>query len=109
VEGEDLLVRVRALPITSWRYAAEPGDVRHLGPFAEDFHQAFGLGSDDTSIGLLDIAGVSLAGVKALEERTQEIAARRERADALEKENVDLRVRLARLESDFALLRKRQL
>jgi trimeric autotransporter adhesin len=104
VEGEDLLARVRALPITSWRYSAEPGDVRHLGPFAEDFYQAFGLGKDDKSIGLLDIAGVSLAGVKALEKRTRET---QEKTSVLERENAELRARIARLEAALAQLEQR--
>ncbi len=37
---------------------------------AEDFYTAFGLGTGNTSIGVQDLAGVSLVGVKALEART---------------------------------------
>jgi uncharacterized small protein (DUF1192 family) len=42
---------------------------------AQDFRAAFGLGSDDATIGVLDAAGVSLAGVKALETRTTKLQA----------------------------------
>jgi len=57
---------------------------RHLGPMAEDFYSTFGLGTSDKSIGIQDLAGVSLAGVKALEERTADLAT----------ENTSLKARL---------------
>jgi len=86
VDGEDVLAKIRTLPVQSWSYKAE-GDVRHIGPMSQDFRAAFGLGSDDKTIGVLDAAGVSLAGVKALEARTlqlqAEIAALRSALDEL--------------------------
>jgi hypothetical protein len=94
VEGEALLAKVRALPVMTWSYTSEDATVRHLGPFAEDFRAAFGLGTDDRSIGVLDAAGVGIAGVQALEARTT----------ALRDENAALRARLERLEA--ALLRR---
>ena len=84
VDGEDVLARIRGIPVTTWSYDAEGGQVRHMGPFAEDFRAAFGLGTDDTSIGLLDIDGVNFAAVKALEERTAQLAERTARVEALE-------------------------
>jgi trimeric autotransporter adhesin len=95
VDGEELLRRVRATPVSSWNYVEEEGRPRHLGPMAEDFHQAFGLGDTPTGIGHLDIAGVTFAGVQALEVRTAEQA---EAIRALSAENAALRNRLARLE-----------
>jgi hypothetical protein len=94
VDGEDLLSRIRNVPVNSWSYIDEPGGVRHLGPFAEDFRAAFGLGGDDRSIGLLDIAGVNFAAVRALEARTTEL-----RAAAAE---------VARLNAEVAALREHQ-
>ncbi|HVG44459.1 MAG TPA: tail fiber domain-containing protein [Longimicrobium sp.] len=73
VDGEDVLARVRALPITTWSMIGGDRSVRHLGPVAEDFYHAFGLGLGETTIGLGDIDGVNLAGVKALEARTTEL------------------------------------
>lgn len=75
VDGEALLGRVRATPVSTWRYIGEDGGVRHLGPMAEDFRASFGLGINGTTIGHLDIAGVNFAGVQALEARTAEQAA----------------------------------
>ncbi len=66
IDANDLLQRVSELPITSWNYKTEPHK-RHVGPMAQDFHAAFGLnGDDETHISEVDIAGVSLAAIKAL-------------------------------------------
>jgi hypothetical protein len=94
VDGEDLLARVRQVPVNTWSYLAEGAQVRHLGPFAEDFRSAFGLGVDDVSIGLLDIAGVNFAGVRALEART---AAQAGQIRTLEADNAALKTENAAL------------
>lgn len=71
VDGEDVLGRIRQTPVTTWNYVGEDGQVKHMGPVAEDFHSAFGLGTNNTTIGHLDIDGVNFAGIKALDGRTQ--------------------------------------
>src|SRR4051812_8949072 len=73
VDGEDVLSRIRTLPITTWNMIGGERSVRHLGPVAEDFYHAFGLGLGETTIGLGDIDGVNLAAAKALEVRTAEL------------------------------------
>ncbi|HWN09896.1 MAG TPA: tail fiber domain-containing protein [Pyrinomonadaceae bacterium] len=73
VDGDDVLARLRKVPVSSWNYINEGNQVRHLGPMAEDFYQAFGLGIDNKSIGVQDLAGVSLVAVKALEERAAKL------------------------------------
>jgi hypothetical protein len=73
VDGEDVLLHIRDTPVTTWSYIGEGTQVRHLGPVAEDFRAAFGLGIGGTSIGLGDIDGVNFAGVKALEARTADL------------------------------------
>jgi hypothetical protein len=66
IDAKDLLERVSELPISSWQYKRDPHK-RHVGPMAQDFHAAFGLnGDDETHISEVDIAGVSLAAIKAL-------------------------------------------
>ncbi len=95
LEGEAVLARVRELPVALWSYKAEPG-VRHLGTFAEDLHRAFGLGTDSTSIGTIDMDGVNLAAVKALEQRTRDL---QQQLSAKDREIADLRQRLERLEA----------
>jgi hypothetical protein len=96
VSGEDVLARLRTVPMQTWSYKNEETSVRHLGPMAQDFHAAFGLGDDDKVISTLDADGVALAGVQALEART---TAQREEIAALRAENRDLAARVARLEA----------
>ncbi|HEU4562759.1 MAG TPA: tail fiber domain-containing protein [Longimicrobium sp.] len=70
VDGEDVLARIRTVPITTWSMIGGDRQVRHMGPVAEDFYRAFPLGLGETAIGLGDIDGVNLAAAKALEQRT---------------------------------------
>jgi hypothetical protein len=65
IDDARVLEKVAALPITAWSYRSE-GKVRHIGPMAQDFHAAFGLGPDDTHITSIDEDGVALAAIKAL-------------------------------------------
>jgi hypothetical protein len=87
VDGRSVLDRLAALPVMTWQYKDEQGHVRHMGPTAQDFRRAFGLGNSSKQIGLIDEAGVSLAAVKALDARTRrqerEIAALRKQVKAL--------------------------
>ena len=96
VAGEDVLARLRRLPISTWTYKTEPSGVRHMGPMAQDFKAAFGLGNDDKTIGTVDADGVALAAVQALEARTTR---QQTEIDALKAQNEALRVRLEALES----------
>jgi hypothetical protein len=104
VNGEDVLARIRATPVTTWNYIAEGRRVRHLGPVAEDFHAAFGLGPSATSVGLGDIDGVNFAGVKALEARTANL---QRQLDARDGEVRQLRDEVSELRAQVqALLRR---
>ncbi len=93
--GEAVLAKLATLPIPSWSYRAQDASVRHLGPTAQDFHAAFGLGESDTTITTTDADGVALLAVQALERRTAELreenAKLRQRLDALEAERVATR------------------
>jgi hypothetical protein len=104
VDGEDLLSRIRGIPVNRWSYIGEEGGVRHLGPFAEDFYAAFGLGTDDRSIGLLDIDGVNFAAVQALERRTAELRTAVEEVDRLTAELAALREHQAATDARVAQL-----
>jgi hypothetical protein len=81
VDGAGVLARLAALPISTWNYIGAGDGDRHLGPVAEDFHAAFGLGASDHFVAPTDVAGVALASVKALQEEVRE---RDERIDQLE-------------------------
>lgn len=98
LDAQEVLEKVVSLPVTNWRYIAEKGNVRHLGPVAQDFYAAFGLGSDDTTIGVNDMAGVSLVAVQALAARTDELQAKSQEVDLLRAEVSALRQALALIE-----------
>jgi hypothetical protein len=59
VEGGSVLERLGDLPISTWSKAQKPS-IRHLGPTAQDFRRAFGLGVDARHIDSIDSEGVSL-------------------------------------------------
>jgi hypothetical protein len=100
LDGEALLVRLRSVPVTTWRYTGEEDrTVRHVGPMAQDWHRAFGLSGDDTTINMSDLDGVNLAGVQALDART---TGQEARIATLERENAELRARLAAIERMLA-------
>ncbi|HYJ79365.1 MAG TPA: DUF6212 domain-containing protein [Longimicrobiaceae bacterium] len=106
LDVEDVLIRLRDLPIATWSYRVDEPTVRHLGPTAQDFHRVFGLGSDPTTIAGVDEGGVALAGIQALDRRTtrqaQETQALRSEVALLRQENEALKARLARIEAMLA-------
>jgi hypothetical protein len=75
VDGEDLLARLARVPIREWNYKAQDPAIRHMGPTAQDFRAAFGLGDFPLRINTIDADGVALAAVKALVARTEALQA----------------------------------
>ena len=67
-----------------------------MGTFAGEFHDAFGLGSDDKTISMADADGVALAAIQALYARVIEGEARLARTHARVQE---LQQRLQEIES----------
>lgn len=67
LDYDEVLRKVVEMPLKSWSYNAEPA-VKHIGPMAQDFYAAFGLGHGETVIGTVDPAGVSLAAIKGAHE-----------------------------------------
>ena len=83
-----ILERVAKLPIQQWRFKTEIAEVKHVGPMAQDFRAAFGLGEISTAIATVDADGVALAAIQGLNRKLEEQRA----------ENADLKERLAQLE-----------
>jgi hypothetical protein len=74
VDGEWMLSKIRELPVTKWNYKSSGPSIKYIGPVAQDFYKAFQLGGTDSlGINSICIDGITLAGVKALEERTSKI------------------------------------
>jgi hypothetical protein len=98
VSPEEVLEKVAALPIARWNFKGENG-TSHMGPMAQDFHAAFGLGSDDKHIATVDADGVALAAIQGLNQKVESARQQTEsRLQELEAENHALRQRLERLE-----------
>jgi len=98
VDPRAILAAVASLPIERWSYKGEP--VRHLGPMAQDFAAALGLGADNRLIFTLDAAGVALAAIQGLHALAQ---AQQARLELLERELRALRGETAALRAELAL------
>ena len=72
VDTRERLDKVNGLALTSWRFVNEPPHVRHVGPIAEDFRAAFGLGSDERSFLQVDAQGVALAAIRGLDANSKQ-------------------------------------
>jgi trimeric autotransporter adhesin len=99
VDEDEILRRLATLPLTSWYYKDGDPSTRYIGPVAQDFHALFGLGSE-ISIATLDVDGVTLAALKALEKRTVILSAD---ANALAAENARLEEALQTLKASSAV------
>jgi hypothetical protein len=69
VDAQAVLDKVAALPMTTWNYKTQTNGARHMGPMAQDFKAAFGVGETDTGITTVDADGVALAAIQGLNER----------------------------------------
>jgi hypothetical protein len=98
VSGDDVLSGLMSIPVTRWHYKFEPPEVQHIGPMAQDFKAAFGVGTDDKHIFQIDADGVSFAAIQAL---THRIAALSLAQDTLERDNAELRSRVKYLEREI--------
>ena len=74
LDRSNILERVARLPISRWQYKKDDG-VDHIGPMAQDFYAAFGLGENDTHIGTIDTSGVALAAIQALAQENKALKA----------------------------------
>ena len=72
IDPHDVLGRLAAVPITTWNYKSQDASIRHIGPMAQDFHAAFGVGENEKFITTIDADGVALAAIQGLYEMLQE-------------------------------------
>jgi trimeric autotransporter adhesin len=95
---QEMLAKVAALPITRWNFKGDEA-TPHVGPMAQDFHAAFGLGANDTTIATVDADGVALAAIQGLNTKVEVRSAKTESEIAsLRVENLELKQRLAAVE-----------
>jgi hypothetical protein len=102
VDGEVVLAKLADLPVETWNYRTDDPAIRHMGPMAQEFYAAFGLGIGEEYLAPLDANGVALAASKALLTRVEtadrQIEALAVENEMLAAENKALRARIARLE-----------
>jgi len=100
IDRQSILEKVARLPIQSWNYIAEGKNVRHLGPVAQDFRAAFGLGRNETTITTVDADGVALAAIQGLNQKLIESNLEKEaQINRLEQRVVDLTERVQKAET----------
>jgi hypothetical protein len=95
ISPQSVLSKVLALPVTSWQFIGT--NRRHIGPMAQDFRSAFGLGADDKNITTSDVSGVALAAIQGL---NQKLEAEKAKNKAKEAE-------ISALKADLALIKKK--
>ena len=78
-EGKQVLQKLFNVPILIWNYRDQSPSIQHMGPLAEDFFAAFGLGEDQKHINTVDVDGVALVAIQGLyqlvREQEEQIAA----------------------------------
>ena len=96
----------------SWNYKTQDVSIQHIGPMAQDFNTAFGVGEPDKAgerkyINSLDVDGVALASIQGLYQASQTQAARiatLESQNAAQQAQLDLlQQRLDKLEKQAAI------
>ncbi|MBS1251288.1 MAG: hypothetical protein MAG451_00320 [Anaerolineales bacterium] len=97
VDGREVLDSLATVPVSTWNYKSQDPAIRHIGPMAQDFHAAFGLGEDDKHISTVDADGVSLAAIQGLYQIVKE---QQTQIAALQQQNAKLEARLAALEQE---------
>ena len=94
LDSDILIKAISNLNVQAWNYKGS--DERHIGPMAEDFVEAFDVGTiredgtrENKYLASVDVAGVALAGVKELIQQNQELRQTveelRQRIDELER------------------------
>lgn len=113
VDPQGVLAGVEEMEVATWEYRDGDGagqGVRHIGPMAEDFHDAVDVGDSDDHINSINADGVAFAAIQGLSmkldvEYTQlrnELEEQADRIDDLERENTQLRKHLADVEDRLA-------
>jgi hypothetical protein len=110
VDPGEALAGVNSMEIATWEYTGEDGEgagTTHIGPMAEEFHEAFDVGPSEEHINSINADGVALAAIQGLstelderEGRIEDLEAENER---LREHNADLEARLDAVEAQLGL------
>jgi Chaperone of endosialidase len=108
----DILKRVVEMPVSSWRFKS--ANSKHIGPMAQDFSKAFGLGAGDTTISSMDSSGVAFAAIqglnqklvtegKAKDAKISALEKKTEKFEALERASEAMKLELAAIKKKLGL------
>jgi trimeric autotransporter adhesin len=97
ISGRRVLRKLASVPVSTWSYRAQDRSIRHIGPMAQNFYRAFGVGEDRRHIDSVDADGVALAAIKGL---ARELRAERRRRHQEERRMARLEARVAALERE---------
>jgi hypothetical protein len=70
VDTRGILEKVVAMPVTTWHYKNDDKTL-YMGPLAQDFRAAFGLGDKDTVIHSVNAEGVAFAAIQGLNQKLE--------------------------------------
>ena len=104
VDGEEVLRKIRQFNLTSWNYIGQDAKtLRHYGPMAQDFYEAFGhdtIGTVGTpkTINSGDMAGIMMIAIKALATENVQLKSAVAKQEAV---NAEQRKRLEALTARF--------
>jgi hypothetical protein len=81
ISSTEILEKLVAMPITKWNFKKSDEAVKYVGPMAQDFHAAFGLGGpNDRVIHATNAQGITMAALQGLntkvEDKTKTLEAR---------------------------------
>jgi hypothetical protein len=104
VDGRLILERLSLIPITEWNMKSQDPSIRHIGPMAQDFYAAFGLGESERYINSSDADGIALVSIQALYQMSLE---KEEQIARLSRELEELRASNAALQEEMGALLER--
>jgi hypothetical protein len=90
VDGQGILAKLTAIPISTWNYKSQQLSIRHMGPMAQDFYAAFRVGEDDRHITEIDEAGVAFAAIQGLNEKLERSVSVQQTKIASLKEEIEI-------------------
>ena len=73
VSNAEILEKLVAMPITKWNFKQQDESVKYVGPMAQDFHAAFGLGgTNDRVIHATNAQGITMAALQGLNTKVED-------------------------------------
>ncbi|MFL5763725.1 MAG: tail fiber domain-containing protein [Bacteroidia bacterium] len=104
-DPEEILSKITGLKIRNWSYRSQSRNIRHIGPMAQDFYRLFGVGENNITITGIDMDGVVIAGIQALNLRLNHLEPLRHldtleaKTAAIEKDEKNMKERLDAIEA----------